>query len=112
MILAVVLAVLAADPPVAPPAIFKVPVDATIDLHDGDGPFLLPPRSYLFTEAAFIVVNSELQRLQALDNAEPQPAMVEVPVKGYLIMAGIVASVFLAGGIGIGVFVTSQGVKF
>ncbi len=112
MLAHILLAVLAADA-VAPPAIFKVPEGATFDLHDGDGPFLLPPRSYLFTEAAFIVVNSELQRLQALDNAEPKSTVVSgIPAQGYLIMAGIVAAVFLAGGIGIGVFVSGQGIRF
>ncbi len=102
-LVAVLLSADAVEPPAAPAAIFKVPADATIDLHDGDGPFMLPPRCYLFSEAAFEVVNSELKRLQMIESAPPKKAEV-VPVQGYLIMAGIVAATFLAGGLGIGFY--------
>ncbi len=108
--LALVLAAALATDGGTSPVYYRIPAGASLDLHDGDPPLVLP-KSYLLPVATFDAVDAELKRLHLLENSTPQSAVIGIPVQGYLIMAAVVASVFLAGGVGIGYYLFGQGHK-
>ncbi len=83
---------------------YELPEGTFVDLRDGDGPFPIA-KSYLLPVPTFDAVNAELRRLQ--EAPAPQPE-IQVPVKAYLIMAGVVATAFLAGGMGLGFYIRDQ----
>ena len=99
MLLAGVLAVALAVSDGGTPAYYRIPAGSLLDLRDGDGPFPLPA-AVLFKEPDFKALDTELKRLQDFERTPPKPAVIGV--SGYLIMGGIVAFVFLFGGIAIG----------
>ncbi len=96
------------------PVVMRVPEGARISVGLGGDPVFLPSAGVFFSDSAFVAVNDEMKRLQAVErNAQMQQALtqgdkVDVPVQGYLVGMAITAFVFLVGGAALGAWGHAQ----